>query len=453
MNAWCHGAAGVALSRLGILEALGPDEALGAELSVALETVAGEGLLPLDHLCCGNAGRIEALVCAAERLSEPRFRERARALSSELLARAEREGKFRFRRDGSGADQPGFFRGLAGLGYTLLRVAAPGVLPAVALLEASPRAAASPEPVSAERIVPLDRDEAFAFGEMTFPAYRHLLSLEPAPRHRDMAATTRVTPVAVGVYRDGAPAGLALAELPDGTNEAEVLSLFVAPEHRGEGLGPRLLLALETELRSRGIARVHGVFMTEQPGTPALERVLAKAAWDAPVPRMLTARFSLDAARRTDWYGRYPLTEGFEVFPWGELPPQERRALRASQEERKWIKPDLVPWNHDAYGFEPVSSLGVRHRGELVGWVINHALSPALVRFTCSFIRRDLGRRGKLVPVFSESIRRLSERTTYEECTLTVPLIHAGMAGFLRRWCAPRCSFVAETRGVGKQLN
>jgi hypothetical protein len=192
--------------------------------------------------------------------------------------------------------------------------------------------------------------------------------------------------------------------------------------------------------------------MTEQPGTPALERVLAKSGWETPVPRMLTARFSLDAARRTDWYGRYPLTEGFEVFPWGELSREERDALRASQEERAWIKPDLVPWNHDTYGFEPVSSLGVRYRGELVGWVINHALSPKVVRFTCSFIRRDLGRRGKLVPAFSESIRRLSEKTEYEECSLTVPLIHSGMAGFLRRWCAPLCSFVAETRGVGKAL-
>lgn len=454
MNGWCHGAPGIALSRLGLLEAGLADEELLGELAGALATTAEGGLLGLDHLCCGNAARIEALVAASERLGEPALRERAREIASAMLARAEAEGRFRFRRTAAenAAPHPGFFRGLAGIGMALLRVAAPEALPSLALLSALPYRAGADEAEEGERIARLDAGPAAAFSEMTFPAYRHLLSLRPVSLGREIGDPRVVTPLAVGALRAGRPVGLALAGMREGDATAEAFSLYVAPESRGEGLGTRLLEALERELAAEGMKGVHAVYMTGQPGQAALERVLEKSGWEPPVPRMLTARFSLEGARRTEWYGRYPLTEGYTVFPWAELTAEERAALKTSQEERAWIKPDLVPWKHDHYGFEPVSSLGVRLHGELVGWVINHALSPTLVRFTCSFIRRDLGRRGKLVPVFSESIRRLSERTAYQECTMTVPLLHSGMAGFLRRWCAPFCSFVAETRGTGKRL-
>ena len=52
------------------------------------------------------------------------------------------------------------------------------------------------------------------FEEMTFPVYRHLLRLEPAPRHPEQGDQAMVRPLAVAAFHEGAPAGLALAELP-----------------------------------------------------------------------------------------------------------------------------------------------------------------------------------------------------------------------------------------------
>jgi GNAT superfamily N-acetyltransferase len=302
------------------------------------------------------------------------------------------------------------------------------------------------------RIERLGADAARALSAMTFPAYRHLLSLEPAPRQLDMGSRTPIVPIAVGAFAGPVALGLARAELrPGEPPRAEVLSLFVAPDARGKGLGTALLAALTEELAREGAADVEAVYMTGQPAQPAIERVLARCGFPEPTRRMLTVRMRLDDVKKADWYGRYRLGPEYEIFAWKDLRPEERSRLRETQEATGWIKPDLVPWNWDEDGWEPVSSVGVRKDGEVVGWVLNHAISDRVVRFTCSFIRRDLGRRGRIVPAYTESARRAAEK--FQELTFTVPTQHEGMSGFLTRWCAPFSTFSGETRGTKKSFS
>src|SRR5205807_158157 len=61
MLAWCNGAPGIALARLALPDALQTD-GTREDARRALETTARAGLLPLDHLCCGNAGLAGALL-------------------------------------------------------------------------------------------------------------------------------------------------------------------------------------------------------------------------------------------------------------------------------------------------------------------------------------------------------------------------------------------------------
>ena len=461
MRAWCHGAPGIALARVAMRD-LGGTE-LMRDLEIAVETTRRVVLLSLDHVCCGNAGLVESLHTAGLVLHRPDLISAANARLGAMLARARRSGGYRLRgtEEESAGVLPGFFRGRAGIAYTLLRLARPGLLPNVLAFEAS--VGAGPYDgvrMSAVSRTPLEvRFERLAapvdprFLEMTFPAYRHLLALERARLHPDMAGHPIVLPVAVGARVNGEPAGLALAEVEEGqTARAEVLSLFVRSAHRGRGLGTALLGASEQYLSLMGVETTNGTYMTGRPDQAALERVLEKAGWSRPEFRQLCMRFTLEEARRMEWYGRYPFGEGYEVFPWKDLTDGEREALRESHRATSWITPGLEPWRHDALGFEPVSSLGIRLRGAIVGWVINHELDERTVRLTCIFIRRDLGRRGKVIPALSESIRRLSEDTPYVECSMTTPAHYRGMFAFVLRRCAPHVTFLGETRGSTKRL-
>jgi GNAT superfamily N-acetyltransferase len=301
----------------------------------------------------------------------------------------------------------------------------------------------------------LRRTDELSCEKMTFPAYRHLLTLEPTFRLPGEAEQRPVRAFGVvGRYGDR-PVGLALAEMP--TREAdgapELLSLFVEPPHRREGLATALVEAVEDGLRDRGFDLVEAVYMTGKAAVAAVERIFETRGWQAPELRTITVKFTMQEALSTPWYGRMGLLPaGAEIFAWKDLTPAERQQLVESNERSPWIANSLQPWRHDTIGFDPVSSVGLRYRGEVVGWVINHRVDARTVRFTCSFMRKDLSRRARIVPLYSEALRRLSEAGC-EFCTFVTPTVYPGMLEFIRRHCAPYASFTGETRGTRKRLS
>jgi GNAT superfamily N-acetyltransferase len=291
-----------------------------------------------------------------------------------------------------------------------------------------------------------------ALAAMTFPAYRHLLELRPAHRLLSDPSRPQVQPLALEAVEDGMPIGLALVGLPLQEGEVpEMLSLFVNAERRNRGVGRLLVRSAEGEIARRGFARVEAVWTAGRPASLAVEHVLARCGWARPAPRTLSVRFTVDEAENFPWLDRYPLRAGCEIFPWVELGDAEREALLLSQRERAWIKPDLVPWQYDAHGFEPVTSVGMRRAGEVVGWVINHRTGPTTLRFTCAYIDKNLGRHGRIMPLFSASIGRLRQGG-FTNCTFVTPLRHETMVAFIRRWMMPWVGFVEETRGSHKEL-
>jgi lantibiotic modifying enzyme len=135
MTSWCHGAPGIALGRIGTLGILDTPE-IRADVQNALATTWDEGLVPLDHVCCGNMGRAEILLDASFRLGDESLGVKAGRLASAVVRRGQSQGGYRWVLEpGSAAFDPSFFTGAAGVGYTLLRLASPGPLPCVLSLE------------------------------------------------------------------------------------------------------------------------------------------------------------------------------------------------------------------------------------------------------------------------------------------------------------------------------
>ena len=133
MMAWCNGAPGIALGRLRLAALLAADdgaEGIETELSRALDTTRGAVESGFDFVCCGNMGRAEILLEAAEELGRDGLLQAARQLASGVAARA----ALRQLAPDHPYYNPGFFRGAAGIGYSFLRCAAPSSLPCVLAL-------------------------------------------------------------------------------------------------------------------------------------------------------------------------------------------------------------------------------------------------------------------------------------------------------------------------------
>ncbi|WP_428261349.1 type 2 lanthipeptide synthetase LanM family protein [Haliangium sp.] len=132
MAAWCHGAGGIALSRLMML---GHDDRpeLRAEAEIALDTTVRKGLRFGHCLCHGDAGVLDVLLHGERVLGAPRWRAAIDEHLPVMLASIAEHGFI-----GGvplNVETPGLMDGIAGIGYGLLRLAHPDRLPSVLALE------------------------------------------------------------------------------------------------------------------------------------------------------------------------------------------------------------------------------------------------------------------------------------------------------------------------------
>jgi len=144
MNAWCHGAPGIAIAAATAGEA---GAAIAPQAAKALERLPEWGQNQADHACCGHFGRIDALLTAGAALGSADAGSRAQAIGRRVLARARARQHFRLSTPGFEyrVFDAGFFKGLSGIGYGLLRLAQPARLPSVLAFDG---------PVTAETAAP-----------------------------------------------------------------------------------------------------------------------------------------------------------------------------------------------------------------------------------------------------------------------------------------------------------
>jgi len=129
MAAWCHGAPGIALARACVRDVLAPAEAMDT-LNAAVDTTLAASVAGPDHLCCGTLGRVDTLLTVGTVLGRLELRHAAETRAAVVIRLAASRDAFRLER-GSGPPRPGFFRGLAGIGYQMLRLRQSEDLPSV----------------------------------------------------------------------------------------------------------------------------------------------------------------------------------------------------------------------------------------------------------------------------------------------------------------------------------
>lgn len=132
MMAWCHGAPGVGLGRLKGLEVL-RDSAIEAEIATAVATTQQIGFGHNHSLCHGDLGNLEFLLLASEKMKDPDLGEHTYRVAAGILQSIEMNGWL----CGvpNGVETPGLMTGIAGIGYELLRLAAPTEVPSLLIME------------------------------------------------------------------------------------------------------------------------------------------------------------------------------------------------------------------------------------------------------------------------------------------------------------------------------
>lgn len=128
---WCHGAPGITLGRLAAVPLL-DDEATRQEIKAGLDTTLKQGFGYNHSLCHGDLGNLEPLLQASRVFPDEDYSASLNSFSGAVLENIRKEGP----KSGIpfGVESPGLMSGLAGIGYGLLRLAAPDTVPPVLIL-------------------------------------------------------------------------------------------------------------------------------------------------------------------------------------------------------------------------------------------------------------------------------------------------------------------------------
>ena len=133
LSFWCHGAPGIGLARLATLKNTGAEDSLArGEVDVAYRTTLSQGFGHGHCLCHGDFGSLEFLNEANSYLGLQESQQ-VNALIQGVLDSVKKHGWLCG--NGLHVEEPGLMTGLAGIGYQLLRLTRPDVVPSVLTLE------------------------------------------------------------------------------------------------------------------------------------------------------------------------------------------------------------------------------------------------------------------------------------------------------------------------------
>lgn len=300
---------------------------------------------------------------------------------------------------------------------------------------------AKPSPVKYQAVYNLTADNISAYDAFTFPSLQK----------RWQTRTKQGELVGISATISHQMVGMVIAEiLPESQNppslSASIISCYVVPNHRHQSIGTTLIGNLEKELKKVSCQRVEISYKSSELTALALEPLLKNKGWLPPQTTFLLAQTTTQKIAEAPWLHKYPLPDSFTVFPWSELTAQERQAIL---QQGEYPNP-LNPFS-DESRIEPLNSLGLRHNGEVIGWMITHRVAPDTIRYSSLFVRKKYQKLGRGISLLAASIK-LQIDSEIENGTFSVAADNEPMLSFLNRHLRPYLTGIGSSRIAVKLL-
>lgn len=135
-NAWCHGAAGIVLSRVAHRKYLNLFESEYSEIENGIKHLVINNNINGDHLCCGNSGICDIILSMGLMLNNKDLIHIANQKMAKIIQSSNSTIGYKFGNNiPKNFSNIGFFQGLSGIGYQILRCSNPKEFKSVLLFE------------------------------------------------------------------------------------------------------------------------------------------------------------------------------------------------------------------------------------------------------------------------------------------------------------------------------
>lgn len=199
-------------------------------------------------------------------------------------------------------------------------------------------------------------------------------------------------------------AGAAIVEMfLDG--RGRLLSYFVAPQFRGNGIGQRMLQYAEQALRQKRAKRFVMRYRSDWKSLDTIEHITSKQGFNPPKTNLMLCKSDCEVIYKAPWFNSYHLPKGYTFFDWKDLTPTDRQHIGKRKEQEDWYPDALTPFQIEDKIHYP-TSVGLRYEGNVVGWMLTHQIAEDTVQYTTLFVSPELQRMGRAIGVLIEAIRR-----------------------------------------------
>lgn len=262
----------------------------------------------------------------------------------------------------------------------------------------------SNNPTSEKKSLKLEILEA---GHLPSELRRDCILLTP-PRYRccldgvDPDGIEDVRILLIAGFHNSTLAALAITGIYKIIGFAELFSFEIKQDYRTKEAASQVLQKLE-EVAFSEVLTIHYFLRLTEPISPLLQKTLKDASWSS--PELFMTRYFFDAiASHPDFY-EYPLKlpEGCEIFPWKELKDHERDQLLKEHRHRHFS--DIVSPFHEEEKIESLNSLGLRYKGEVIGWMITQRVAPDTLKYASFYVRPEFRYKGASMRLMIDSIK------------------------------------------------
>lgn len=246
--------------------------------------------------------------------------------------------------------------------------------------------------------------------------------------------------------------GFVLASVEDATRSSDIEAMAVIDSFQQRGIAGQLLKALEDALMERQCLVVTKLYEASKSTTPALEAVVASRGWKAPQRFLRRYHFHVPTFAPAWFQVTYPLPSGFEIISWTQVTEQERKHIHHQYKQGTF--PAMVyPLGHDVELIEPMNSLALRHRGELIGWMVTHRVAADTIRYAYFYVEDSVRHQGISVRMLIDAIR-LQQTSDIPKATFEIreARIDPQWKRFIIKRLAPYAEDKSEVRMVWKDL-
>lgn len=211
------------------------------------------------------------------------------------------------------------------------------------------------------------------------------------------------TAFSIGASIFSKPVGVINAVSDPTTDIPIIEKLFVIEKYRNSGIGTALLRAMEKRLAEKGFQKAGLVFFKpEKPPEFPLDFIAAKQGWSKPVLKTLFVKAD-ERIRNAPWYNKFKLSPSYELFLWCRLSEEEKQDFKKSLEKDPCYPGYLSPFINEEK-IEPVNSVGLKYKDELVGWIITERIDEDTILYSRGFIKSQLQKSGLYVILISQAV-------------------------------------------------